>query len=527
MKMPLQSTRAPAAADRNRVGRRMRKDPGWMVGRRSPRLLLLLLTGLVLLVHGYHPYAEDGGLYVAGIKKVLDPGLYGPHAAFVTGHLRFSLFAPLVAGLVRATGVSLPSMLLMLYVASTWLTLLAVWRLAARTTESLPGRVGAVTLVACCFALPVAGTSLMLMDPYLTARSLSTPLTLLALGAAMDGVTRTRWAWAGCCGYLGLAFLLHPLMAGYGCVAVLLLAALGSRRLAMRLGGPVALGAVWMLAAAVVQGQTAPESAAYVRVAMTRTYWFLSQWTWYEQVGAVAPLLVIPMLGLGTRREARRILGQMAVVLGGLSLLFALVFARVTLEVHAVARLQPLRCLQTVYFVMLLLLGVWLGEGWLEHRPWRWCGLLAIAGGAMFAGERHTYPASAHLEMPWGTPANGWEQGFLWARDHSPREAVFALDARYITRGKDEDAQGFRAVAERDALPDYSKDGGEAAITPQLTAAWVRGQTAQDGLEKQTDTAREAALRPLGVTWIILEANSLTGWQCPYVNETVKVCRLP
>ncbi len=514
----------------------MLKEPRFVVGEKSLHLLLLLLTGLVLLVHGYHPYAEDGGLYVAGIKKLLDPDLYGPHAEFVTGHLRFSLFAPLVAGLVRATGMPLPWMLLALYSASSWLTLLAAWRLAARVTASVPGRVAAVTLVACWFALPVAGTSLMLMDPYLTARSLSTPLTLLALGAAMDGVAhadgrRTSRTWLRCCGCFALAFLLHPLMAGYGCVAVLLLAALGSRRPGLRLGGPIVLGGALMLAAAVLQEQSAPESAAYVRVAMTRTYWFLSQWTWYEQFGAGAPLLVLAWLDLEQRRRAHaapaHLLARTALVLGGLSLAFAVVFARVHSDSYTVARLQPLRCLQLVYFVMILLLGAWLGERWLGHHPLRWGAMLAVAGGAMFAGERKTYPASAHLETPWKTPENRWEQSFLWARDHAPKQAVFALDAHYITRGKDEDAQVFRALAERNVLPDYSKDGGEAAITPRLTAAWVQGQTAQDGLEAQSDTAREAALRPLGVTWAILEASSLTGWQCPYTNETVKVCRLP
>ncbi len=493
---------------------------------RSPQVVLLLLTGLVLLVHGYHPYAEDGGLYVAGIKKVLDPGLYGAHAEFVTAPMRFSLFAPLMAGLVRATGVSVPWMLLAIYGTTAWLTLFAAWRLAGRFTGSEPGRLGAVTLVACWFALPVAGTSLLLMDPYVTARSFSTPLTLLALGEAME-VRGDRWAWLRCCGWLGLAALVHPLMAGYGCVAVALLAMLGSRRRWVRVGGAVAVAGAGMIAAAVLQARTPPESAAYVRVAMTRTYWFLSQWAWYERVGAIVPLLVIAGLDWRGRERGRTLLARTALVLGGLSLLVAVGFARAGLEVHAVARLQPLRCLQLVYVVMTLLLGAWLGEQWLGTRPLRWCGMVALAGGALFVAERRTYPASAHLEMPWQAPVNRWEQGFVWARDHTPKEALFALDARYITRGKGEDAQGFRAVAERDVLADYSKDGGEAAIAPQLTAAWVRGQAAQTGLEQRSDTAREAALRPLGIAWVILETGSRSGWDCPYVNDTVKVCRLP
>ena len=510
----------------------MQKQSGLAAAARSPQPVLFLLTGLVLLVHGYHPYAEDGGLYVAGIEKVLDPALYGAHAEFVTAPMRFSLFAPFIAKLVRLMDVSLPWMLLAVYGVTAWLTLFAAWRLAAHITASLPGRLGAVTLLACWFALPIAGTSLLLMDPYVTARSFSTPLTLLALGAAMEAISangpwHTRWAWLQCSGALGAAFLLHPLMAGYGCVSVALLAMLGSRKRWVRVGGPVALAGAGICVAAVLQVRTPPESAAYVQVAMTRTYWFLSQWAWYERLGAVVPLLAVALLGLRGESRERVLLARTALVLGCLSLLVALVFARAALQVHTVARLQPLRCLQLVYVVMTLLLGAWLGEHWLRGQALRWCGMVAVAGGALFVAERRTYPASAHLELPGESPVNPWEQAFLWARDHTPKQAVFALDARYITRGTEEDAQSFRAIAERNALADYSKDGGEAAVTPQLTAAWVRGQTAQTGLETESDAAREAAVRPLGVTWVILETGSRTGWTCPYANSVVKVCRLP
>ena len=42
-------------------------------------------------------------------------------------------------------------------------------------------RWGGVALLASVLSVPVAGTALAIMDPYFTARSLSTPLTLLAI----------------------------------------------------------------------------------------------------------------------------------------------------------------------------------------------------------------------------------------------------------------------------------------------------------------------------------------------------------
>jgi hypothetical protein len=102
---------------------------------------------------------------------------------------------------------------------------------------------------------------------------------------------------------------------------------------------------------------------------------------------------------------------------------------------------------------------------------------------------------------------------------------LFALDADYIN-AEGEDAQCFRAIAERSALADYSKDGGEASIAPDLTAEWVREQAAQQGLSPVSDAERMARLRPLGVGWVVLRADAVTGFECPYQNAAVKVCRV-
>jgi hypothetical protein len=100
------------------------------------------------------------------------------------------------------------------------------------------------------------------------------------------------------------------------------------------------------------------------------------------------------------------------------------------------------------------------------------------------------------------------------------------MDARYITE-TGEDAQSFRAIAERSVLPDFSKDGGVVTNKPELAAAWLQGQVAQAELNAEADSQRIAALRPLGVTWVVLGRKAVTGFACAYANEAVKVCRLP
>ena len=89
----------------------------------------------------------------------------------------------------------------------------------------------------------------------------------------------------------------------------------------------------------------------------------------------------------------------------------------------------------------------------------------------------------------------------MWISRNTPKDALFAMDADYITK-PGEDAQGFRAIAERSVLPDYSKDGGVVANKPLLTGAWMRGQAVQTGLSTENDADgwrhAAAAWRELG-----------------------------
>jgi len=484
-----------------------------------------LLTLFALAIQGFHPYAEDGGLYVAGIKKMLDPALFRVQPEFVLAHLRFSPFAATVAGAARIARLPLPWMLLAVYCGSVWATLYAGWMVISRSAESLAARRGAVVLLACWLTIPIAGTSLLLLDPYVTARSLSTPLTLFAIAWAMDATSGSRRGGLLCGLALTLA-VVHPLMAAYALATIAVLLVVSSKHRWVRTWGPLLLCGLALATAAAVQALAPPESAQYIAAAMTRFYWFPLEWRWYELCGLAAPLALLIALGLQSGRPRSSILARTALVLGIASWSVALAFSRTGLSTHLVARMQPLRCFQAVYEVMILLLGAWLGEHWLGRHRWRWALTMAALGGVMFAAQRATYPASGHFEWPGIAPRNPWSQAFLWIRGNTPKDALFALDSHYITR-PGEDAQGFRGSAERSILPDYSKDGGEASITPALAAAWTAGQAPQNALDAESDAIREAKLKPLGVSWAVLDRNTATAWTCPYQNAAVKVCRLP
>jgi hypothetical protein len=501
--------------------------------------LIPTLALFTLLLQGYHPLAEDGGLYVAGVQYTLDPALFPHYTVFVTEHLRFSIFAPTLASVVHVTHLSLAWVLLLTNLLSLWLTFYAAHKILQRTISNNTAELAGLCLLACFWTLPIAGTSLLLMDPYVTGRSLSTPLSLLAVAFALDHRPTLRPLLYSALSLI-LAALFHPLMAVYAFafILVLRLARLRQRHLAWAI---LTLAALALAAAIYVLAP--PETRALIAAEESRYYWFLSQWQWFELLGLAGPLAVLALLlrrfrkHSGPLSDTAAALCRASIAIGCITILVVLLFAHEDARTHVVARLQPLRVFLLIYAIMTLLLGSTLTQLALEASDRLHSNLTRTAlttlpalilialAATMFTVQRNTFPASRHLEFPWLTPRNPWSQAFLWARANTPPDALFALDAKYVNEDG-EDAQTFRATALRSALPDFSKDGGEAAITPALADQWQQGAAAQTNLSTESDTLRDARLLHLGVTWMILHSTASTKHPCPYDNKTVKVCRL-
>ena len=128
-------------------------------------------------------------------------------------------------------------------------------------------------------------------------------------------------------------------------------------------------------------------------------------------------------------------------------------------------RLQPMRAFHLVYVVMFLVTGAVAGEYLLKNRAWRWVALFAPLAAGMWVVGWQAFPSSPHLEWPGATPRGEWGSAFRWVRDHTPKDAVFALDPDYLLL-PGEDMHGFRAVAERSVLADRVKDSGVVSLFP-------------------------------------------------------------
>jgi hypothetical protein len=482
--------------------------------------LLALLTALAFAINGYHPYAEDAGIYIAGIKKSANPALYPFSSDFIVPYSHLSLFSSWNAWAVKVLGLKLDYYLFFAQILTTWLLLFACLQLARKCFRKTEAIWASVALTAVCLSVPVAGSALSMMDPYVTGRSFSTPLTVFAIAALLDRSFLRSILFAALVG------LFHPLMFIYAAGFLLILWAAKNRSptaIASLIAAALAIGA-----AVQYSQRNVVECAAYRTAVFTRDYYFLSHWRWYELFGLIAPISLMALYLFSSRQPSKNstILCQACILTGLTSIAVSLLYARPSNSSHLIAALQTIRPFVIIYFVMFLLLGGVVAEHFLKRSPSRWLALLlAPAAGLSFA-QHQTYPTSAHIELPWAENRNDWHKAFIWIESHTAQNAIIALDSDYI-RAPGEDSQGFRATSERDALADFSKDGGAAAAFPQLANRWFSEETATTGLNQISDAQRVHRLEPFHVSWIVLSHDAQTAFICPFTDATVKVCQLP
>jgi hypothetical protein len=267
-----------------------------------------------------------------------------------------------------------------------------------------------------------------------------------------------------------------------------------------------------------------PITAAYREAVATHGYFFLSEWRWYEVMGLIAPVILMGIVY--SRSGLKTAMGKLAAasaLMGATCFLSALCF------VHAahpglLARVQLLRGFDSVYCVGAVMLGGFLIDYFWSRGVWAGIGCFAVAFIGMALADNQSYPQSRRIELPGIAATNPWEQAFLWIRENTPTNAVFAADSTALPL-RDEEAQGFRAISERSVL-DGAKDPGVVAIFPALAPDWAKYQTAERGLDQASDSQRIRRLRPYGVTWVLLDAGAKTSLPCPYRNSAVEVCLL-
>jgi len=467
-------------------------------------------------VHGYHPYAEDAEIYLPGVEKILHPELFPVHAEFFQTQGNLTLFSRLFATSIRLSHLPFDYVLFIWHLLSIFLLLLAAWQLASRFFQTATARWGAVTLLAALLTLPLAGTALYIMDQYVNPRNLAAFAGLFAVVRTIEGKLVRAGLW------LAFAVVVHPLMVWFSlsfCLLWLVMVRFENR--------PRSLPSVFAAVTLFLPNIFYPTSPAYHEAIRFHENHYILQWQWYEWLGAIAPVVIFWCLGriATSRRLMDTARACRALIIYDLVYLAAALAISIPQRFEGLARMQPLRSLLLLYVMLIIIGGGLAAEYLLKHQVWRWLVLFLPLCAGMFLAQRSLFPASDHIEWPWAKPKNQWEQAFLWIRNKTPIDAVFAIDPVYI-RIPGEDTVAFRPVAERGSIADGYKDSGTVSMFPPLADRWWEQFQAE---KNWTNFSAADFLRlrdRYGVNWVALQVPGVPGLTCPYRNSAVMVCRV-
>jgi hypothetical protein len=482
-----------------------------------------LFSALGFLTMGYHPGAEDDAVYLAAVESRLDPALFPRDSAFFKLQMQASFFDTWMAAFVRVTHIPLAWSEILWQIIAIALILLASARILRILFDEKTALWGGLALLSAMLTLPVAGTALYIADQYLHPRNLATALILFAC----YHILRRRWFLAG---LLSIAtVLLHPMMGAFGVSFCACLALANAESFHRQIGKLTRTPAHQTAVAAIPIGWILkPPSPGWVEAMGPRHCFWLYQWTWYEWLGALGPLILFSLLLRSARKRGKTSLERFALAI----LLFASLHLTVAMilcgpsALVVLATLEPMRYLQLVYVFLALICGALIGRHILKTRIARWLIFVIALNIPMFLVQRHLFASSPHIELPGADLGNPWLAAFSWIRTHTPRDAYFAVGPRYLA-APSEDMHSFRALAERSVLADDIKDRSVLSKAPALVPGWRRQVDAQQGWDRFQLADFEGLRTAFGVDWLILDHDPPPGLPCPWRDQRVFVCRIP
>jgi hypothetical protein len=437
--------------------------------------------------------------------------------------LKTTVFDTWMAAFVHRSGIPLASAEFLWQFLSLLFIVLAAWTIVRQLFKEAAAQWAGIAMLVAMFTLPVAGTALYIVDQYLHPRALATALILFAVSRILAG---KRWQAAP---LLALAFLLHPLMGAFGvsfcCVLALFESPHGNLDFLRKPLARNAAPAVLLLPFGWMFG---PPSPIWLDALGSRHWFRLYQWTWYEWLGALGPLALFWLVARMARRQGQLKLARfsMAILVYGV---FQQAVAMAILAPHSwigLSALEPMRYLHLVYIFLTLVGGAYLGKFILKARVWRWAVFLLLVNGSMFLAQRQLFAGTEHVELPGLASANPWLQAFAWIRLHTPQDAYFALDPRYMA-APGEDYHGFRALAERSALADAIKDTSVVTKVPELGPEWKLQLDAQKGWTNFKLPDFERLKAQFGVNWVLVSYPQPAGLACRWHNSSLAVCQIP
>jgi hypothetical protein len=332
-----------------------------------PRAFLpfaLALVPFILLATlnsaGYRYGASDQAFYIPSVMLRLDPSLFPRDRAVLAAQAPLTGADEIVAGVVRATGLSVPGACAVLYLVSLTLIAFAAWSIGHAVYRTSWGSVALLAALTLRHAVPDSGTNT--LEGYFHPRQLAFGIGALAVAAFL----RRRIGVAAL--LLAIAAAIHPPTTMWFTIwlGVAAFAAERTLRPALAILGVIAgVGAVWALTAGPLAARLTFMDDAWLATLADKDYLFPLQWSWDAWVvnlGYIPAILWIyrsrSRAGVATAQELGLVAGCMALVA-----VFALAVPFNAVRLALAIQLQPGRIFWMLDLLVVVYLVWRLGEG--------------------------------------------------------------------------------------------------------------------------------------------------------------------
>jgi hypothetical protein len=434
----------------------------------SPAAAMILAAGAIVFIvlatmnsSGYRYGAADQAFYIPAIQHHLNPALFPRDLAVLGAHGRYTPFDEIVAAIVRATGMSLPTLFFASYVASLVLVYAALVVLGRHFYAS-NWTTGAL-IAAYTLRHRIARTGANTLEGYFHPRILVLALGALALHEVFK--RRATRAWL----LVALGAPLHPTTALFFAVWVGVALAVNEPRQRRALLAVTAVGAA-ISVALLARGtlSLAPMASEWLAALTDKDYILPTDWGF--QIWAlnfISPLIIVGAFQL-RRRNGLALQGELGIVTGCLALVamflasWPLLIWRSTLAVQLqLSRIFWLTdLLATIYAVWLFAeAGTSAGAGAtrtaagaVRRAQIVMVAVLILAASRGWYTLRHDHPGRPLIEI--GLPADEWTDVGRWIQTHTPPDAALLADPGHAWRF----GTSLRVSAERDVFIEDVKD---------------------------------------------------------------------
>ncbi|MCC7009219.1 MAG: hypothetical protein IT184_10410 [Acidobacteria bacterium] len=467
---------------------------------------------------GYRFGVSDQAFYVPAVELTLNDSLFPRDRALLGPQMRLWTGGPVLAGIARACGGSLPIAFGLAYAVTLVVLFGAAVSLMRGLGADRLATAAAVTLLTLRHRITKTGANS--LEGYMHPRMLAFACGVAVLAAILRGRFRTAGLWL-------LAALVIHTSTGLWFAAALIAAwwwqsagAAGRRAAAWLV--PAFVAAIVLAAASGTLGRM---DAPWLAVLADRDYLFPAAWPASAWIANLLYPAVIVLVHRRRRLRAATAPGEAALVAGLLALTFIFLVS-VPFTAYGVAlavQLQVNRVFWLLDVVTVCYVGWWLlGDAGRRWPPAARRALVAAL--VLVAAARGYYVTSVEADrrlVQASLPATPWSDAMRWLRAQPASIHVLADPEHSLVYGA-----SVRIAAARDTLLDAGKDPAMALYDRDVALAVAERQAALAGFAalSSADIRRLAVRYDLDV--LVATAERPLDFPVAYRNDQFVVYRL-